>query len=258
MNKCKVLTLAEKKELYLEMMDEIDSFCRCHGIRYSLTCGTLIGAIRHKGFIPWDDDLDIMMPLPDMLKFRETFKSPNLKYVDIDVDPDHQFGFSRIESLKTYSYSWPFMHSSGVNIDLYPVLGLPKRNIEIDRFLVGARKILKKRLKQNRWQNRIRRYCPITMKSIATQTNREYRDFMFQFPYGETSRYYHLGGAPNWAAVFDQDYFDKIIDVPFEGRLYRSVAEYDTLLTNGYGDYMKLPPVEERRSYHGGHFYWKE
>lgn len=258
MHKEKLLTLTEKKELYLEMMDEIDSFCRFNGIRYSLTCGTLIGAIRHQGFIPWDDDLDIMMPYPDMMRFKEIFKSPNLKYVDIDVNPDYQYGFSRIESLKTYSFLWPFQRSSGVSIDLYPVLGLPKRYIEIDKFLFGARKVLKKRLKYNRWQNRISRYCPITMRSIATHANLEYRDFMFQFPYGETNHYYHLGGVPNWAAVFDRDYFDKIIDVPFEGRLYRSVAEYDILLTNSYGDYMKLPPVEERRSYHGGYFYWKE
>ena len=67
----KEITLEERKQIQLRMLIEIDAFCRKHNIRYSLAYGTLIGAIRHKGFIPWDDDVDIMMPLPDMLRFKE-------------------------------------------------------------------------------------------------------------------------------------------------------------------------------------------
>ena len=68
--KRKQISLEEKKSIQLEMLKEIDAFCRNNNIKYSLAFGTLIGAVRHKGFIPWDDDVDIMMPLPDMLRFR--------------------------------------------------------------------------------------------------------------------------------------------------------------------------------------------
>ena len=103
MKKKQELNVEDRKQLYLEMMDEVDVFCRNNNIKYSLTCGTLIGAIRHNGFIPWDDDFDIAMPLPDMLRFKKEFHSENLRYVDIDIDSSYLFSFSRIESLKTYS-----------------------------------------------------------------------------------------------------------------------------------------------------------
>ena len=65
------LSLEEKRKIQLSMLDEVDAFCRKNSIRYSLACGTLLGAIRHKGFIPWDDDMDIVMPEPDFLRFYE-------------------------------------------------------------------------------------------------------------------------------------------------------------------------------------------
>ena len=65
----KPISIEERKVVQLEMLKEINSFCKANNIRYSLAFGTLLGAVRHKGFIPWDDDVDIMMPLPDMLRF---------------------------------------------------------------------------------------------------------------------------------------------------------------------------------------------
>ena len=120
------ITLEDRRQIQLEMLDEIDEFCRVHNLRYSLAFGTLLGAIRHKGYIPWDDDVDIIMPLHDMLQFKKEFKSKKLKYCDIDTEPDYEYSFSRICYLPTYSKKGLIVESYGISIDLYPVVGLPK------------------------------------------------------------------------------------------------------------------------------------
>ena len=75
------LTLPELQSICLEILIDIDDFCTKNNIRYSLAHGTLIGAIRHKGFIPWDDDLDINMPRPDYEKFKNTYKSDKFEFI---------------------------------------------------------------------------------------------------------------------------------------------------------------------------------
>lgn len=70
----KKMSLAEIKSVELDLLIEFDSFCNEHNLKYALDGGTLIGALRHKGFIPWDDDIDVTMPFPDFLKFVELYK----------------------------------------------------------------------------------------------------------------------------------------------------------------------------------------
>ena len=102
MKKGERLSQAEIRNIQLNMLDEIDAFCRTEGIRYSMAFGTLLGAIRHKGYIPWDDDMDIIMPLPDMQVFKKKFKSKDLKYLDIDTCKHFEYHFSRIGYEPTY------------------------------------------------------------------------------------------------------------------------------------------------------------
>ena len=122
--KKQAIALDERKKIQLEMLKEIDAFCRTNDIRYSLAFGTLLGAIRHKGFIPWDDDVDIMMPLPDMFKFKRLFYSNNLKYCDVDTENHYDFPFSRIAYKPTYRQRGLIFQSYGVCIDLYPVISI--------------------------------------------------------------------------------------------------------------------------------------
>ena len=74
----KKISFEKQKEIQLEMLKEIDYFCKHNSIRYSLAFGTLLGAIRHKGYIPWDDDVDIMMPYPDLIKLKRLFSSEKI------------------------------------------------------------------------------------------------------------------------------------------------------------------------------------
>ena len=178
----KEITLEERRQIQLHMLMEIDDFCRKHNIRYSLAYGTLIGAIRHKGFIPWDDDVDIMMPLPDMLKFKALFESETMCYCDVDVDSKYQYAFSRIANTETYNKDGLVSVTYGICIDLYPVLGLPNSIEGVKRFFKEANLELARRLRLIRLRRRLLRCFPIKSIFGFNKAMRRYRDFLFQYP----------------------------------------------------------------------------
>ena len=251
------ISLEERKRIQLEMLDGIDAFCRANNIRYSLAFGTLIGAIRHKGYIPWDDDVDLIMPLPDMLRFKKGFKSDKLMYCDIDTVPHYEFHFSRISYLPTYSKSGLLEKSYGVNIDLYPVVGMPDTEEEIQKFLNGIDPLYQKRLKLITWRRRLIKRLPFALVPGYETTIRQFHDkILNSFPYETAKNYLHAGSVRR-VNILDFDVFDGLIDVEFEGHTFQSMARYHDYLTHCFGNYMQFPPEDQRHPYHGGTFYWK-
>ena len=255
------IDLDGRRKIQLEMLDEIDSFCRQTGIRYSLAYGTLIGAIRHKGFIPWDDDVDIMMPLPDMLRFKEEFVSEKLKYCDVDTWPHYEYGFSRIAYLPTYGRKGLIGKSYGINIDLYPVTSIPSLLSDQEKYFSECEKLLQKRLKLLRLRSVAMRYFPVTNIPGVDSMVRKFRDYILfnGVSYASTDMYHVWAGPVNTRnkRIYDKDLFENLIDVCFEGRQYQSTSLYHEFLTACYGDYMQLPPEDQRHPYHGGEYYWK-
>ena len=247
----------EQKRIQLIMLDEIDSFCREHSIRYSLAFGTLIGAIRHKGYIPWDDDVDLIMPLPDLLRFKKEFKSDKLAYVDIDIVPHYELHFSRICFLPTYSKTGLIEKSYGVNIDLYPVVGMPDSEDEIQAFLKRIEPLYRRRLKLIAWRKRMISRLPFVYIPGFSSTMRRFRDeVLYSYPYDTAKNYLHAGSVRR-VNIMGFDVFKRLIDVEFEGHVYQAMANYHEYLTHCFGDYLQLPPEDQRHPYHGGNYYWK-
>ena len=254
----KEITLEARKQIQLEMLDEIDAFCRKNDIRYSIAFGTLLGAIRHKGFIPWDDDVDIMMPLPDLLRFKQLFKSDNLTYVDVDTDSKYSYAFSRIAHNKSYNKDGLISKSYGICIDLYVMIGIPHVS---KTFFDNLHPLFSLRINMIRWKSRFIRILPIKTIPFYSKVQRAYRDYLFQksIPYCEAIKYYVIAGPLNLKEkmIYDKDLFAKTIDISFENKTYKSIAAWDYFLSLRYGDYMQLPPEDQRHPYHGGKYYWK-
>ena len=121
------LTLRELQQVSLELLLDVHHFCEVYNIRYSIAYGTLIGAIRHKGFIPWDDDIDIMMPRPDYERFCREYFSYKYKLIYYGNDKTALAGFARVvDCNKThYQTERPWTNQeSGVWIDIFPIDGV--------------------------------------------------------------------------------------------------------------------------------------
>ena len=256
--KSKALSPEDIKQLQLEMLKEIDSICNRNGIRYSLSYGTLLGAIRHKGFIPWDDDVDLIMPLPDIEQLKSVFKSDNLGILDIDTCDYYEYQFPRIVHRGTYSRINRFNKWYGVSIDLYPVVGFTKYLHEIDSFMERGKSLQRKKLQYVEWYKRILRLTPFNiMPSGYKKAVRDLHSYVRQFPYEGSKKYFHVGGPFKYYQIFDYDVFETMTDVEFETYKFKCLSNYDDYLTHVYGDYMKLPPENQRIPYHIGNYYWE-
>lgn len=258
----KELTLEERKKVQLEMLDEIDSFCRKNNIKYSLAFGTLLGAIRHKGFIPWDDDVDIMMPIDDLNKFKETFRSDLLSYYDVYNCAKHSYPFSRLGHNGTYSKAGKIATNYGICIDLYIMVNLMDDEEELAKYFKEGEKWQFVRRQIKRVKSRLLQYLPIDIKFpfhrwVIKRLNKHWTGYA---KYGTTNTYYVVAGSLNLRKkmTYDRDLFANLTEVDFENKKYYAIADWDYYLTLRYGDYMKLPPVEQRVPYHGGEYYWKE
>lgn len=263
----KEIFIDDIRKIQLAMMDFIDSLCREKGIRYSLSCGTLLGAVRHHGYIPWDDDIDIFMLRPDYERIIEEIKkSENSRYRILTpfTDSNYYYPFAKLCDMSTRilegnDRSLPEM---GVYIDIFPVDGLPndarlrkrywnririvkkfntmiyQKKVRGEGFVKGVFRRVIFFLFKPMASNRLARYLNI----LATKCSVGDSEFIACsiFGYGEREQ------LP--ASVFSE-----FIDIPFEQKQYRAIKNYDLYLSNLYGDYMTLPPAEQRQRKHGFH-----
>lgn len=250
-----IVTQEEQRVIFLDILDEVDAFCRKNDIRYSLSYGTLLGAVRHGGFIPWDDDVDISMPYPDMIRFKESFRSNKFKYCDVDTEANYEFPFSRVSFLPTFQKEGIIGKKYGVSIDLYPVVGCPESDDEVEAFFSRGKELYQRRVSITKLRNGAMKLLPISTIPGYTAVCRKYRDFVLQYPYENAKRYFHMGGPLKWYQVFDFDIFDNLMEMKFEDRQYLVTSEYHKYLTHVYGDYMTPPPEEKRHPYHGETIY---
>lgn len=257
----RLIDTEESKRIQLEILDGVDRFCRERGLRYSLAYGTLIGAVRHKGFIPWDDDIDLMMPRPDCEIFRKEFKGDGLYLVDLAERDDCVETFVKVCKEGTVMVDKNFGRELwGVNIDVFPVDGAPTTGLSehyasLDRIRTKLFQICPyyKSVKQGRFPlllkyvlKRVRYYYPGSFMSLK----RKLVEGQKALPY-ESSEIVGVYFASERTRTFmEKQIYETIGVLPFEGKEYPAILAYDRYLSRLYGDYMQLPPVEKRVSHH--------
>ncbi len=232
---------AEHKETLLSILAEFAGYCEANHLRYYLAYGTLIGAVRHKGFIPWDDDIDILMPAEDYGKFIRQYRG-NGKYevLDYTTNDDYFFPFAKLTDNGTYLHHFgcPITWMQGTYIDLFPMSG----------FENGI-------CFEEQWKHHtlldVKWYWYYLSKGITSHAVKDCRSEILMekhkigFDHADYVGVLTTIPAKPW--MLRKEIFADVCKLPFEGRLYNAPLDYDRYLRGVYGDYMKLPPEEEQR-----------
>ena len=257
------ITSDELKIIQLDLLQKTTDFCDKKGLRYFLCGGTLIGAIRHKGYIPWDDDIDIAMPRQDYEKFAMTFNQPGNYYqvVSVNTDPNYAYAFAKVFDNRTILKELHYKGTIGAYIDIFPADGVK------DTFQIRKMMLLHKMLNTKRANYYKRTFLkmiintlgkilllPFSAHKIAFWMDSEAR----KYPFGSISSAGLIANPLGIGEMVDKSVFDSDIYQEFEGHQYRVPIGYDRWLRSIYGEYMQLPPEEHRVTHHTFDAWWKE
>lgn len=262
------LTMSEIQKESLKVLLKIDEICEKEGLVYYLAYGTLIGAVRHHGYIPWDDDVDIWMPRKDYEAFKKYFLEHEeelkpFKYCCRENTKNYEYYIPRISNMDfayhtTKKGKKPF--DIGVFVDIYPLDGegndrswesVFNKIISINRnysmYLSGK--------SSSQWYKTLGKFPKHVMlklkkgKDYPKHVNQEVDAVLKQYS-KDTDTYI---GCPAWTEEFTQyrrEWFGKPVKIEFAGHMLNAPEHYHELLTTEYGDYMQLPPKEQRVSTH--------
>lgn len=259
----KELSLQEIKQIELDILKMFHAFCVENNIRYFISHGTLLGAIRYKGFIPWDDDLDVLVPREDYDRLIAVFKdSEQYKLVAFEKNSDYAFPYAKLCDMSTRKVEGSYDNGTvlGLDIDVFPLdhwdddLERAKQEVKLQQknmFRLGLTK-----LRKPDSLNPAKRFVKgILMALCKVQGSAYYVEKLIQGankPEQKGSRY--MGGKA-WNVYGERDIlpaevFAKAIELEFEGEKFFAPVGYDTFLTSLYGDYLPEPPVEKRKTHH--------
>lgn len=254
------------KRIEMEIMREIDRICRENDINYFLVGGSLLGAIRHKGFIPWDDDIDIGMLREDFEKFRKLcpkLLASHLSYQSYTDEPTSHYIFDKVRLKGTY-FSTKFSNrfsdiENGLFIDIL-VYDKTANSKLMQKFHINSIRFFR-RLINIRWVGKARRGIHYTaskimlpiMKKIPFPTYHHFFEWALQMFDGKKNSHYLIDGVGQnlEKGPFPMEWFEDLIDVPYEDMVFKAPKAYDEYLQHWYGkNYMELLPLSSRNSGH--------
>lgn len=259
----------EAQKIELDILKKFADYCEKHNLRYYLDYGTLIGAVRHQGFIPWDNDIDVVMPRPDYERLIGQEKCEKIgEYIDIlDYHETRTFPFIKLIDNRTVlkEHFLVTEDNMGIYIDVFPMDGFPDGEAEQKKLVKKAQMYYKLYAFTNYRFNTGANWKKRMIKNILYPVSRMISNRWVCERLNGLCRNYdydHSGYVGNIVWGFDEreivprTYFEKEWG-NFEGLKLVIPKEYDSYLRKMYGDYMQLPPEEERVT-HEFEAFWKD
>ncbi|MBR6559013.1 MAG: LicD family protein [Clostridia bacterium] len=258
----KELNLQEIKEVEFNILKVFDAFCKENNIKYYLAHGTLLGAIRYKKFIPWDDDIDVLIPREDYNRLVATFKDDDrYKLFAYEKNPDFRFPFGKLCDMTTKKVE-PADNGVelGLDIDLFP---LDVWDDDLEKAKKEARKIKKNmghlalsKLEKSQDQSPLKRAIKtLLIRLCKMKGSGHYIEKIQKASYRKDVKEKKYIGCKAWCVYGEKGIiparaFAETMEIEFEGEMFPAPAGYDEYLTCLFGDYLPEPPEEKRKTHH--------
>ena len=258
----------QQKEIQLNILESFVNFCNENHIQYSLGGGTLLGAVRHNGYIPWDDDIDVMMPRKDYEVFLTKYKNNNFEILDYETVKDYYYPFAKIVDKRTklIEHNYKHIEKMGIYIDVFPIDYLPSNSNKIAKIFSKYKKY-DKAITFYRTEGSIKNSTSVLKKILKIITYCYYKNRLICKMYikkmnnlglKEKSEYVAcISGRYLEKEIMPATYIENYVDASFERLKCKIPSGYDLYLTKHYGNYMELPPKEKQIAGHSNIAYWR-
>lgn len=259
----KELSLDELKQVELEILGVFEDFAQKNGIRFFFSHGTLLGAVRYKKFIPWDDDIDLLIPREDYDRLIKTFKDDDrYKLFSHERNKDYRYPFAKLCDMTTLKDEFHYDNGLklGIDIDIFP---LDYWDNDLEKAKKEARKISKNmfylgltKLSKPDSKSPLKRAVKgIVMFFLKIMGSRHYIEKIVKIAVKNKNTESKYLGCKVWCiygerGIIPAEAFSETVQIEFEGKTYPAPKGYDTYLTCLYGDYLPEPPKEKQKTHH--------
>lgn len=245
----------------LELLIEVDRICREHDIRYQVIAGTLLGAARNGGFIPWDDDADVALLRPEYERFRDAcmtdLDTDRFYFQDVHVTPGYRWGYGKLRRKRTLFLRENQEHmpyEQGVFIDVFPLDAVPanqaaKAIVNFDCYLMRKRLWAPVGKRANEYATKRAIYSLLDRIALERTVKRldrvVARGQKMDSPWVRILTF----PTPNSIYAYKRSWYEKSAPIEFEGISFPGIADYDDYLTFKYGTWQELPPASQRKTH---------
>ena len=252
----------EMKKIELGILDFIVDICNKNNIQYYLAAGTLLGAVRHSGFIPWDDDIDLYMPRDDYMKFIEVTKKTNGKYKVLSIygSDDYYYPFIKVVDThyKVRENNRKDIKDLSIWVDIFPLdydierkYKNKLRNIQNKFWVCASNSFYEGKSKGRKIRLIIKKLAFIIFnKKNPRDYAKKIEKILLSSNSKNKAKLFVGFSSVIDKETFETEWFEKTIQLTFEGKNYSAPEKFDNILTRSYGRYMDLPPETERVSHH--------
>lgn len=257
----------EMRKIQMDILLFVHQFCIDNHIQYSLAWGTMLGAIRHKGYIPWDDDIDIMMTRPEYDRFCKLFHDDRSIYKLYDVHTDKKwiYPFAKISDERTIRVEKNALDEIGLNIDVFPIDYYADSYEDAMKALkrmkfwkkIYVAKILRSYTGMSLLKNIIYHLYKIPCSLIPLKYVLKKFDEISCVTAKNKTAYCGFLVEADGTTILKSKLFDNFTDYQFENYVFKGIEDYDYYLKATYGDDMTPPPMGQREVHEVVGMYWK-